>query len=61
MGFCDCAPNDPKELQVLFLFKKVPHMAVISDQVCKVSPQCIVCFLVFQNFVTGVHEYLLLK
>ncbi|KAL3162704.1 hypothetical protein ABBQ38_008745 [Trebouxia sp. C0009 RCD-2024] len=32
MGFCDCAPNDPKELQVLFLFKKVPQMAVISDQ-----------------------------
>ena len=34
MGFCDCAPDDSKELQVLFLYKRVPYMAVVSDQVC---------------------------
>ena len=34
MGFCDCAPDDSKELQVLFLYKRVPYIAVVSDQVC---------------------------
>ena len=33
MGFCDCAPGKPKELRVLFLFNKEPHIATLSDQV----------------------------
>ena len=37
MGFCDCAPSQAKELQVLFLHKKVPYLAIISDQVGRIS------------------------
>ena len=33
MGFCDCAPGEAKELRVLFLVNKEPHMATLSDQV----------------------------
>lgn len=33
MGFCDCAPGESKELRVLFLFNKEPHIATLSDQV----------------------------
>lgn len=38
MGFCDCAPNEPKELRVLFLFNKEPLMATISDMEGAVLP-----------------------
>ena len=37
MGFCDCAPSEAKELQVLFLYKKVPYLAIVSDQVRQIS------------------------
>lgn len=33
MGFCDCALGHSKELKVLFLHNREPHMCTLADEV----------------------------